>query len=336
MSKVQIYTPSQNWHWVTLSGPDAQDFLHRLSTSHVRDLPLASGTQSCFLTGQGKMRGYFTLWNLSPTEYALEFDGGFQDRWKTSLLATIDQYTFAEKMTLTDRTPSGTSSLACRWIFVDTSEEESLLQKLGISSISNALNPNLAWGTTWTPHPEIRICHHGISDYGRAWLTVWGASSSLTSWIERTLPEASAIDESQTENWRIDRARPRIGAEIDENTLPLEVGLVDAIAQAKGCYPGQEVIERIIALGSPARRLVKLELSLADSDGPARFPQPGDRIIHSTEIGYLTSVSQLNALGFVKKIYAQEGLEIQIIPKENSREYPPMIGKIIRVTTYAP
>lgn len=340
MSKIQIYTPSQNWHWVTLTGPDAQDFLHRLTTSHVRDLSTGSGTPSCFLTGQGKMRGYFSLWNLAPSEYALEFDGGPENSWKTSLLATIDQYTFAEKMTLTDMTPNGTSSLSCRWIFVDASEEEALLQKLGAPSTNRGLNHELVFGATWTPQHEIRVCHHGIIDYGRAWLSVWGPSPSLTSWIDHNLPEATPVEWSQIENWRIDQARPRVGVEINENTLPLEVGLVDAIAQAKGCYPGQEVIERIIALGTPARRLVKLEISILNHDhATTRLPQPGDRIIDSTEIGYLTSVSEpshTTALGFVKKIHAQEGVEVRIIPKENTPESPPMIAKIIRVTAYAP
>ena len=38
--------------------------------------------------------------------------------------------------------------------------------------------------------------------------------------------------------------------------MPLELGLYDGVAGNKGCYPGQEVIERVITQGSPPRRLV--------------------------------------------------------------------------------
>jgi folate-binding protein YgfZ len=46
------------------------------------------------------------------------------------------------------------------------------------------------------------------------------------------------------EAWRVEAGVPRFGADMDEDTLPLEVGLEAAISYTKGCYLGQEVIAR--------------------------------------------------------------------------------------------
>src|SRR3954469_24259099 len=97
---ISVFKPSSPvlWHWATLGGPDAPDFLHRVTTANLHSLQLGGGTQACLLTPQGRLRAYFTLWRYGETEFGLEFDGGPGDRWKTSLFSAIDELTFAEKM----------------------------------------------------------------------------------------------------------------------------------------------------------------------------------------------------------------------------------------------
>jgi folate-binding Fe-S cluster repair protein YgfZ len=50
--------------------------------------------------------------------------------------------------------------------------------------------------------------------------------------------------------------------------LPLELGLYDGIAENKGCYPGQETVERLITQGAPPRRLVRVQLSEGSTGAP--------------------------------------------------------------------
>jgi len=64
-----------------------------------------------------------------------------------------------------------------------------------------------------------------------------------------------------SEMQRIQTLTPKLGKEIFYNkTNPLEVGLFFAISRTKGCYPGQEVIEKIQAKGAPAYRLCLCEV----------------------------------------------------------------------------
>lgn len=296
------------WSWLTISGRDARDFLHRLTTVHVNALQVGQGAPGFFLSSQGKVRAYFSLWRFGEEDFAFEFDAGSgHGQWKKELLATIDQYTFAEKFALADLSELGSGSpLSSRWLLADKADETALLAAAG----APALKP----GETLALDEEIRVCHHGSIDFGRTWISVWGRTARLNQWMDRAFPGATPLRADELALLRIEALRPWVGTEITDATIPLEAGLVDALAQGKGCYPGQEVIERIAALGSPARRLVRIE-------GSGDAPAPGTPIHNlaepPAEVGQLTSVASRAAggyvaLGFVRKIHAKEGLEVNL------------------------
>jgi folate-binding protein YgfZ len=308
---VHAARPSVQWNWLSLAGPDAQDFLHRLTTVDVRNLQPGEGAPGFFLNPQGKVRSYFTLWCIAPQDFAFEYEAGATGHWKQELLATIDQYTFAEKITLTDVTAdtglggsAGHPPLECRWLFA----EPSALRVPALEALH-----------TVADEEEIRLCHHGMKDYGRTWMTAWGRPARLAQWLDRVAPDAEIIDRPQLDAWRIESLRPAVDHEITPATIPLEVGLMEGLAQGKGCYPGQEVIERIVSLGAPARRLAKMT-------GTGQLPEIGESIVNLAEppieVGQVTSISpsrggpgqvtdHFTVLGFIRKIHAKEGLEVR-------------------------
>jgi folate-binding protein YgfZ len=75
---------------------------------------------------------------------------------------------------------------------------------------------------------------------------------------------------------RIAAGVPRIGVDTDHRTIPNEIGVLGgAVHLNKGCYPGQETVGRVQALGRPPRRLVRLHL-----DGSAEaLPEVGAPIL---------------------------------------------------------
>lgn len=109
----------------------------------------------------------------------------------------------------------------------------------------------------------------------------------------------------ELEQERIEAGWPAMGAEIVAGeTIPAETGLTAvAVDFRKGCYPGQELIERMDSRGaSPPRRLRILDV--------APGSQPGDPIVHDGgEVGVLTSVAGPRALGYVKR-----GVELGTAP----------------------
>ncbi len=271
---------SHNWSRISLKGPDASDFLHRLTTVNVKQMKPGDGRPGFFLTPQGKVRSYFWLWLLSPGEFIFEVAAGVNEQWKKNLLSFIDQFHFAEKFEISEET------LNSRWIFPDAEQGSPLRAE---TAANGAL-----------------LLHHGSADFGRPWITAWGTEAQLSSYAEN-------LDAAQIQNHRVLANRPWSDSEITENTNPLEVGLPDAISGNKGCYPGQEVIEKIISLGAPAKRLVQIE-------GTGTFPAVGSVLTsEQTEAGSITTVAPTMhgfiALAIVKKLFAKEG---QVLSSSNN------------------
>ncbi len=299
-----------HWNWVTLNGPDAKDFLQRLTTANLKIMQVGQGSPACFLTAQGKIRSYFTLWNYGAGEYAFEFDSGASDHGKSDLFQIIEQFTFAEKFDLIDVT----SKLDCRWIFLDDNQPE------------NTAIGQIRPGETRAIDEEIRICHHGNHSFGRTWITVWGRPARLNQWMDHFFSDAKPVDFLEIEKWRIENLSPWIDRELTPEVMPLEIGLRNSVAENKGCYPGQEVIEKIISLGAPPKRLIQIS-------GEGTPPEAGEKILNladsPTEVGQVTSVSFADnrylALGIVRKIHSKEGLQVQF------REKTCSIGVITKV-----
>jgi aminomethyltransferase len=91
---------------------------------------------------------------------------------------------------------------------------------------------------------------------------------------------------------RIEAGRPAFGLEITEDTIPLEVGLWDAVSFTKGCYIGQEIIARMDSRGKLAKRLTGIRLS-----GPVTAPASLTQA--DGELGRLTSAAESPRSGWV-------------------------------------
>jgi folate-binding protein YgfZ len=101
---------------------------------------------------------------------------------------------------------------------------------------------------------------------------------------------------------------------MDETNIPIECGIESrAISYNKGCYIGQEVINRIHTLGHVNRELRGLRLS----DESKNLPVKGDKLFHGLrEVGYVTSAvvsPKLKAnigLAYVRREANQIGTEL--------------------------
>jgi folate-binding protein YgfZ len=106
-------------------------------------------------------------------------------------------------------------------------------------------------------------------------------------------PRGDEADESA----RIALGWPRLGSEIvPGEAIPAGTGLSGvAVSFTKGCYPGQELVERMDSRAADAPRSLRRLTVAAES-------VPGDPVIDGdTEVGVLTSVAGTSALGWVKR-----------------------------------
>jgi len=118
--------------------------------------------------------------------------------------------------------------------------------------------------------------------------------------IEKIAP-IEFIETTDSEISRIKSKTPKLGWEFLNNgeSNPLEINLMSAIHDQKGCYPGQEVIEKIIAIGAPAKNLCLVKCI---DHSPSDLVLPLD-----LDFGTLTSYQSPYGLAIVRKTHSAPG-----------------------------
>jgi folate-binding protein YgfZ len=120
---------------------------------------------------------------------------------------------------------------------------------------------------------------------------------------------------------RVEAGIPVDGRELDEDVIPLEAHLHEAIHLHKGCYSGQEVIARATNLGGVQHALVGFTL---DGEQPVgmRVRAPGD----DRTTGELTSVvrsptlGRWIALGYVRRAHAEAGTALEVVDESGAAQ----------------
>ena len=128
----------------------------------------------------------------------------------------------------------------------------------------------------------------------------WGDGSARDHLVIGRSDESSAEDEMATlEEFRVRARWPRHGAEIvSGETLPAATGVVPvSVSFTKGCYPGQELVERMDSRGATSPYVL--------CSVPAAGRSPGDPyVVDGVEVGTVTSVAGNAALAYVKRDFA--------------------------------
>jgi folate-binding protein YgfZ len=117
------------------------------------------------------------------------------------------------------------------------------------------------------------------------------------------------VGTSAVELWRIASGIPRYGTDIRERDLPQETEQERALNFAKGCYVGQEIVERIRSRGQVRRKFSGFEIR-------GGLPEAGSKIqADGKEVGEITSAACLPwlggdrtvALGYIRREVATPG-----------------------------
>jgi folate-binding protein YgfZ len=137
---------------------------------------------------------------------------------------------------------------------------------------------------------------------------IWASTPNLpTLWLSLVAAGAKPIGYEAYESMRVIAGRPRYGIDIGDRDLPQETAQDRALNFRKGCYVGQEIVERIHARGKVHRSLAGLEISGA-------APKPGAPIeVAGKQIGELRSVTSIPLNG-ASRTFALASLRRDAIP----------------------
>jgi aminomethyltransferase len=113
---------------------------------------------------------------------------------------------------------------------------------------------------------------------------IWLAPENVERlWNALVSAGAAQVGSDALEMYRIARGIPRYGVDLRERDLPQETGQEHALNFSKGCYIGQEIVERIRARGNVHRTFTGFAVE-------GEPPQPGTKIrVNDKDVGEITS-----------------------------------------------
>jgi folate-binding protein YgfZ len=277
---------------IRLTGSDRVRWLNGMVTNNIRDLAPNHGVYCFLLNAQGHIQADFYAYNMGDS-LLVDTDAHLREKG----LAHFDRFIIMDDVEVADVTAT------LGGIGVAGPRAKAILRDAGIEM------PDLAPLETCTPKCDCDCgclqCTvvRGDEAAGQSY-EIWLAPDQMKSaWDALIAAGAMAVGADALEMRRISRGIPGYGVDIRERDLPQETGQMRALSFTKGCYLGQEIVERIRSRGAVHREFIAFLI-----DGP--LPAPGSKIqADEKEVGEVTSSAELPlpegnravALGYLRR-----------------------------------
>jgi folate-binding protein YgfZ len=260
---------------VAVRGDDRFRWLSGMVTNTVNDLPSNAGAWNLVLNAQGRIQGDLTTWregdSLELVIAADQYD---------KLIAHFEHFIIMDDVELV---PLGQEPGAAETALgVTGPHAPDVLTRSGL--------PTLAEPMTSTRAEWNGLDLHILRGYGvlAHHYEIWTPAAGVKRlWQTLSTAGATPIGSAMLEAFRVTEGIPAYGIDIMERDLPQETSQMRALHFNKGCYLGQEIVERIRSRGNVHRHLRALELT-----GP--LPVAGTELkLDETQIGQITSAAEL-------------------------------------------
>lgn len=206
---------------IRLSGEDRARLLHAMSTNHVNGLAVGASLYAFFLSAQGRVLADVYISNEGES-FLLDTE----PETRQTLLDHLDKFIIADDVTLSDETG------------------------------------NLATLALEGPLAEAVAAQAGVATSNLGGLRIICPILEKDEIIARL--HAAGVVDATAADYRlvqIEQRKPRYGVDFDATKIPQETQQMHAIHFSKGCYLGQEIVERVRSRGLVNRLLVPLLIS---------------------------------------------------------------------------
>lgn len=260
---------------IRVTGEDRARLLHAMSTNHVKGLEANQGLYAFFLNDKGRILADANIYNLATS---LFLDTEPETRQK--LFDHLDRFIIADDVTLEDET----ETLAAIGLEGPASLEAAKALGLPFGEAKLSIE---AFGSGFT----VRTSSTGALGV-RIFLPV-EEKSALLARLEAHGCAFATAEEARVV--RLEHGLARYGDDISERYLVQETQALQATHPNKGCYLGQEIVERVRSRGQVHRLLMPVHVH-----SPS-IPEAGAKIasLEGTGAGEITSAAYSPALGEV-------------------------------------
>jgi hypothetical protein len=241
---------------VEFAGPDAGAFLHSQFAQDIASVPVHGSVHSLLLEPTGHLVTVARVTRVDEETWWVDVDEGSA----VALQDRLRRFILRAKVTMTP------TDLVC--VCLRGPDARNVAREVVGSSVANAV---MRWD-----------------------LAAADADSCELVGQRAELPAVTATRES-FEADRADAGWPRLGADLVAGDLPATTGLLGvAVSFTKGCYPGQELVERMDSRGAgPPESLRLVDRELVGADGSIE--------VDGVAVGRATSVGDRRAIARIKR-----------------------------------
>jgi folate-binding protein YgfZ len=293
--------------YMRFTGPDRVRYLNAILTNNIKDLAVDDGIVSLFLTPQGRIQAeietYATPDSLFCVSYAMI---------RETLVPALDKFIIMDDVMLTDETETfGTAALegpltadiVKKLTSIDLAGLGELsFQRTSVAGISCGLTKRSTGGVAGAEFLATR------DDLPRLWQTL------------REAVGGRAMGYQALNALRLEQGTPWFGYDFGDKQIPHEAGLEHShISYTKGCYTGQEIVERVRSRGQVNRVRVLVQF---DTGAP---PAAGTTLMaDGKEAGHVTRTAFSPAL--------HSAIGMAYVRRENSAAGTPLSCGGVRAT----
>jgi tRNA-modifying protein YgfZ len=276
---------------IRVSGDDRARLLHAMSTNHVQQLKPGEGCYAFFLNAQGRILADANLFCLED-HFLLDTES----ETRAKLFEHLDRYIIADDVTLSDETGRVAT------LSVEGPEAAQVLAKIG-SPIPEAPYSMATWDHSTVARVDSTasggfFIFTGI-DHKRHIIELLENAGAIPA----TAEEASIV--------RIENGRPRYGEEITERYLVQETGQLQAVHFSKGCYLGQEIVERVRSRAQIHRILRQLAIDSSEvPERGAKLTLAGSDAGEIVSAAFSPALGKVVAMAYVRTPHSEPGTEL--------------------------
>ena len=259
---------------ILVRGRDRARLLHNVTSTEVKKMTPGMSSYAFLLNPQGRIQADLHLLCLVD-HFLIDTEPGLREK----VMQHIKRYIIADQVELEDVTAS-TAAIA--------------VEGPGAGQIPLPPGGHTIGAICLTGQPGYRI-------YGDA-----AHKADVIAYLEAA--GAKPATEEDARVVRIENGKPRYGEDIRETSLVQETQQLNAVSFTKGCYIGQEIVERVRAQGHVNKKLVRVAFDAAGPVAPGtKLTAAGAEAGEVTSSVYSPAAGKVIGLAIVRTQFAEAG-----------------------------
>jgi folate-binding protein YgfZ len=291
--------------YITFSGPDRVRYLNAILTNDIKSLTPGGSNIALLLNPQGRILAEIETYALPERLFCVSYA-----TIRARLIEWLDKYIIMDDVTLSDETEQfGTLGLEGP----KTAEMVSELSATDFAALPDASSLDIAirnpesGGSALPCRLSRRPAFSASSVAGAEFIAARKDLPALWKILQGAAKKIGGgpMGYSALSAQRLVQGVPWFGYDFGDKQIPHEAGLQKShISYTKGCYTGQEIVERVRSRGQVNRQRVRLRFA----DGATAVPETGTPLtLDGAEVGFVTRAARsyfppgIFAMGYARK-----------------------------------